>query len=273
MNQFAQRISRYILHRVLRRACGFRISRSGEAGANVNCFVVSVERSGLPDLLVKSVSDDTLVCLQWDGERYSDECNVPLSALNTRDFRITHFYGLSEIHFIGLNDFLLNRAMPWHYLGILISRRLHSVGQYFFNKKKLVTKQRVDLLKLFLERALKGRTDNNVIDVMTELHSIRWIWHPLRDVEQRRLEFYLRALVETGDLRVENQSYVLTGFALRAIEEYEEQERKHTENVKMQWRTFWLALVIGALTVIQAGLVKLPAIIDLTDKASTVSSK
>jgi hypothetical protein len=34
----------------------------------------------------------------------------------------------------------------------------------------------------------------------------------------------------------------------------------------MQWRMFWLTLTIAALTLVQAGLIKLPAIIDLTAK-------
>lgn len=273
MNLLALHVCRYVLPRILKRACEARISRSGDAGAAVNCFVLSIDQPDQPYLMVMSVSGDNLECMEWDGARYSMERSVPLSGLSIRDFRITHFYGLSEIQFVGLNDFLWNRAVPWHYIRILVRRRLENVDQYFFNKKKLVTKQRIDLLKLLLDRALEGRTDNSAVDLMTDLHSIRWVFHPHGEAEQRRLEFYLGALVETGDLRMVNHRYVLTGLALRAIEEYEEQERKHTESVKMQWRTFWLTTAIVGLTVIQAGLIKLPAIIDRTDKVVAVGSK
>ena len=35
-------------------------------------------------------------------------------------------------------------------------------------------------------------------------------------------------------------------------------------NVKMQWRMFWLTLVIVFLTLVQSGLIKLAPILDLT---------
>lgn len=61
-------------------------------------------------------------------------------------------------------------------------------------------------------------------------------------------------------------------YAVRMIEEYEEQERKHTENVKMQGRMFWLTLTIALLTLVQAGLVKLPPLFDFTSESSVPKS-
>lgn len=266
MHPLAQRLCKRTLQMVLSRACESRIPRSGEAGARVNCFVTSIDRAGEPYLIVLGLVGDDLNCIEWDGARYSIEQTVPLSLLSLADFCITHYYGHSQIQYFGLLDFIRNRLLPWPYLKIHVARRLSGLDQYLFNKKKLVTKQRTDLLKFLLIRALDGRAEHEPIDLMTDLHSIRWVLHPRGEEEQRKLEFYLDALVETGELRRANHSYVLTGFALRAIEEYEEQERKHTENVKMQWRTFWLTLAIAALTVVQAGIVKLPALLDWTTK-------
>lgn len=266
MNPLAQRLCKLTLTKVLGRACESRIPRSGEEGARVNCFVTSIDRSTEPYLIVLDLVDNDLNCIEWDGTRYSIERTVPLSSLSLSEFRITHYYGHSEIQYFGLLDFIRNRVLPLPYLKIHVLRRLSSVDQYFFNKKKLVTKQRTDLLKFLIERALDGKTEHRPLALMTDLHSIKWILHPHGEEEQRKLEFYLDALVETGELRKVNYEYVLTGFALRAIEEYEEQERKHTENVKMQWRTFWLTLAIVGLTVVQAGIIKLPALVDWTAK-------
>ena len=94
---------------------------------------------------------------------------------------------------------------------------------------------------------------------------MRWFLHPQGEQQQQRLEFYLNSLVTTGELNMNGHKYVVTGQALRAIEEYEEQERKHTESVKMQWRMFWVALAVVALTGVQAGLVKLPTLLDLSN--------
>ncbi|MCQ8127733.1 hypothetical protein [Methylomonas rivi] len=266
MQRLAQLLCKLTLPKVLGRACEAIIPRSGEKGAKVNCFVTSIDRAGEPYLIVLGLIDDDLNCIEWDGTRYSIERTISINSLRLSDFRITHYYGHSEIQFFGLLDFVRNRLMPCPYLKIHVIRRLNSLDQYLFNKKKLVTKQRTDLLKYLIERALDGKNEHEPLDLMTDLHSIKWVLHPHGAEEQRKLEFYLEALVDTGELRKINCTYVLTGFALRAIEDYEEQERKHTENVKMQWRTFWLTSAIVALTVVQAGIVKLPALIDWTSK-------
>lgn len=266
MHPLAQRLCKRVLPKVIGRACESRIPRSGEEGAKVNCFVTSIDRAGEPYLIVLSLVDNNLNCIEWDGTSYSIERTVPLSSLSLADFRITHYYGHSEIQYSGLLNFVRNRLLPWPYLQIHVVRQLSGLDQYLFNKKKLVTKQRTDLLKFLIERALDGKTEHEPLDLMTDLHSIKWVLHPHGEEEQRKLEFYLDALVETGELRRVNCKYLLTGFALRAIEEYEEQERKHTANVKMQGRTFWLTLAIVALTAIQAGLVKLPVLLDWTAK-------
>jgi len=101
---------------------------------------------------------------------------------------------------------------------------------------------------------------------MTGLYTMRWFLHPQGEQQQHRVEFYLNSLVETGELKHINHKYIVTGKTLSTIEEYEEQERKHTENVKMQWRMFWLTVAVATGTIIQAELVKLPPIIDLTTK-------
>lgn len=266
MHPLAQRLCKRVLPKILSQACESRIPRSGEEGAKVNCFVTSIDRSGEPYLIVLSLSGNELNCIEWDGNSYRIEREIPLSSLCLADFRITHYYGHLEIQFSGLLDFIRNRLLPWPYLQSHLVRQLNSLDQYLFNKKKLVTKQRTDLLKFLIERALDGKTEHEPLDLMTDLYSLKWFLHPRGEDEQRKLEFYLDALVETGELRIVNYKYQVTGLALRAIEENEEQERKHTENVKMQWRMFWLTMAIAALTVVQAGLVKLPALLDWTAK-------
>lgn len=266
MHPFAQRICKAVLPKVLTRACESRIPRSGEEGAKINCFVTSIDREDDPYLIVLELVGDTLQCIEWDGTSYSVDRTVPLSSLALSDFRITHYYGRADIQYSGLLDFIRNRLLPWPYLKLYVIRRLDRLDQYLFNKKKLVTKQRTDLLKFLIGRSLDGNTSHEPHNLMTALHSIKWVLHPHGEAEQQKLEFYLQALVETGELRRVDSAYVVTGFALRAIEEYEEQERKHTENVKMQRRTFWLTVAIAALTAVQAGIVKLPALFDWTVK-------
>jgi hypothetical protein len=67
---------------------------------------------------------------------------------------------------------------------------------------------------------------------------------------KRRLEAYLNWLEETNELR------------------NKEQERKHTENIILQRSSLLVALTIAALTFVQAGLFRLPPLIDLSGRKS-----
>lgn len=270
MTPLAHRLVTTVLQHVLNRPCESTIPRSGEKGAAVNCYVTAIDKGDDPYLVVRSLNNGQLSCLKWDGSNFSTSVAIPLDNLHLRDFHITHYYGLAEVSYHGIIDFVLMRITCWPYLKIHLVQALSHVDQYLFNKKKLITKQRKELLKVLVEHALEGHTEHEPLDLMTSLYSIKWFSHPHGEQAQSRLEFYLDSLVETGELKKTNYKYVLTGHALRAIEEYEEEERKHTENVKMQWRMFWLAFAVAALTVVQAGLVKLPPLIDLT---SSVKAK
>lgn len=267
MNPLSLRLCKVTLPRVLARACESRIPRSGEEGARVNCFVTAIDKDGdEPYLIALGLSGNELHCIEWDGSKYQINRQFALSSFRLSDFRITHYYGPSEIRYKGIIDFVFNRLTAWPYVKIHVVRWLGGFDQYLFNKKKLVTKQRTELLKLLVDRSLSGHPDHEPLDLMTDLYTIKWVLHPQSEDQQAKLNTYLDWLVETGELRQLNHKYVVTGHALRAIEEYEEQERRHTENVRMQWRTFWLTLAIVALTIVQAGLIKLPVLIDFGTK-------
>jgi hypothetical protein len=266
MNRLSIDLCNRIFPSVLARACKSTIPRSGDEGAKVNCFVTSIDKDGQPYLIVLGLFGSELECIEWDGSRYQIQRRVPLASFHLADFEITHYYGHSQITYAGVADFLLGRVTAWPYIKIHVVRWLYHIDQYLFNKKKLITKQRMDLLKFLVDRALDGKTEHQPLDLMTDLHTMKWYLHPQGEQQQQKLEFYLDSLVETGELKRINFKYVVSGQALRTIEEYEEQERKHTESVKMQWRMFWLTLAIAVLTFVQAGVVKLPALIDFTSK-------
>lgn len=232
----------------------------------MNCFVTSIDKEDRPYLIVLGLSGCELSCIEWDGSRYQIERNIQLTTLRLSDFQITHYYGLSEISYSGLLDFVLSRITTWPYIKAHSFRWLESFDQYFFNKKKLITKQRMELLKFLIDKTLEGKAEYELLDLMTDLYTIKCFLHPKREEQQQKLKFYLDSLVDTGELQKTDYKYVVTGHALLAIEEYEEQERKHTENVKMQRRMLLLTFVIAALTLVQAGLVKIPVLVDLTAK-------
>lgn len=257
-------ILRWLLEHALRRKCPERVPRSGADGAKVNCLSVYVNRATEPYLLIRELSGDLAVALEWTGNRFDKHVEVPLREISTPDLEVTHFYGLDEVSYAGLRAWAWGHITRWPYVQIWIVRVIGSIDQYFFNKRKLITKQRIDLLKILVARELDGRGISSPIGLMTELYSLRWLRHPDADLQRQRLTFYLDSLVDTGELKKVNGEYHLTGEALKAIEVYEEQERKHTESVKEQRRMAWLTVAIVLLTAIQAGLVKLPTLLNWT---------
>jgi hypothetical protein len=240
------------------------VPRSGEAGARINCFSVYIDKDSEPYLLVHALAGESLECLEWSGARFDLPKTVSFSDIPDSDFSITHFYGYSEVQYKGLRDFVAGKVFRLPYLKIRIVRSIESVDQYFFNKKKLVTKQRIELLRFLVSRHLDGKSIKSHVELMTGLYSIKWVLHPERESQHARLRFYLDSLVSTGELTSLNGDYELTGKALQTIETYEEQERKHTESVKAQRANAWLTAAIVFLTAAQAGIIKFSTLVDLS---------
>lgn len=265
MKSFELRLARAFFARALDCPCPQLVPRSGGAGAKVKCFTIYIDKAGDPYLLVRNLSGDTLDCLEWSGHSFDKPVNVKLYSIDAKDVSITHFYGYSEVQYSGVLDFVLGRTLFFPYFKIHVVRAIEAIDQYFFNKKKLFTQQRIELLKFLVQRRLEGIPVSSAVDLMTGLYSLKWVLHPDKDPQLKRLTFYLDSLVDTGELRHVDRKYELTGEALKAIEMYEEQERKHTENVKIQRRMFWLTFAIVLLTGAQAGLYKLPTLLDLSE--------
>ena len=272
MNRFTKAIYKWHLPKLLSKVCEGRIPRTGEEGAKVNCFVVTLDKDSSPYFFIENIHGDELVGLEWDGSSYSNNKKISITDIDGNHLFIKHYYGLSEVKYFGIYGYLINRITSWPYLKIIVHRWIESVDQYFFNKKKLVSKQRNDLIAFMIsdqiDRTHKGI---NSLDLMTKLYSIKWVLHPEGYQQKEKLELYLDSLVKSGDLELINDEYVVTGNAIRTIEKFEEEERRHVENVKMQKKMFWLTILIALLALIQAGVIKLPVLLDFS-KAKKVES-
>ena len=255
---------RALLEIPLRRVSPDRIPRFGEEGAAVNCYTTRVIRGHDDSLLVQSANRDVCECVEWDGERYSTNVSIPFVDLLKHRFEFTHYYGLATIRYSGWLDLALGRIFRLPYIKAKFTFAYYNISQGLFNRKKLVTKQRIDILKVILSAQLNGADKLSSLSVMTLIHTHKWYLHPNKDDEHHRIKFYLDKLAETKDLVKNGIDYQITGQGVAAIELYEEQERKHGESISSQRRMFGLTLVIALLTLVQAGLVKLAPLLDFT---------
>lgn len=263
-------ISKWLLPKVISRSCESRIPRSGEEGEKVNCFVVALDRDNEPFFVATEFEKGLLAGLKWNGEQYAEEHSISINDLNDGNLRITHYYGLSEVVYSSVYDLAWNYLSKIVYLKIHLYRYISSAHQYYFNKNKLVTKKRMELIQFMMNDQLDREHNGiGVIDLMTKLYSIKWVLHPAGDEQQSKLELYLDSLVESGELRKVNTEYVVTGKAISTIEKYEEEERRHTEAVKLQKKMVSLTILIAFVAIVQSGVIKLPVLLDLAPNSES----
>ncbi|NIF85283.1 hypothetical protein F3J24_17365 [Comamonas sp. Tr-654] len=246
-------------------SCPSTIPRSGESGEKVNCFAVYIDIDKKPYLLVERIDGETLDCLEWNGERFADKKTINFSEVLDNSLSVTHFYGLSEVNYRGFKDFVIGRLLRAPYAILFFKKVAGALEQYLFNKKKLVTKQRIELLNLMVRLHLEGKNVPSPIGLMSHLYSLKWVLHPDRAAQIKKIQLTLDSFVDSGEISsIQNGEYRVNGKALHTIELFEEQERKHRESVIIQRLTIFLSIAIVILTAVQAEILKIPTIWDLT---------
>jgi hypothetical protein len=268
---------RWLLPRLIAKRCEDLIHRSGAKAEAVNCYVVAIDRAKTPYFLATAIDGDVLTGLRWNGRSYADDASISMSDAESGTLRVTHYYGLATIPYESVYGLAWNYVTRLVYLRIRVRRYIESTYQYVFNKKKVVTKNRMDLLQLMMDDQL-DRTHDGIasLDLMIKLYSMRMLLHPSFDLQHKKLVLYLDSLVSSGELKEVNDQYIVTGKALATIERLEEEERRHGEAVKVQRGLLCLTFILAIAGIVQAGVVKLPTLIDvgrgLAERTSTLAS-
>lgn len=262
MNNREIQLARRYLSVAIAQRCLSPIPRSGKAGAQVDCFSVFLNRpDGSPFLLVTGLTEGSLEGREWDGTAHQLPRTIPLADVQAADLAVTHFYGLSNVQYSGLKNLSIGLRFRLPYVRLLAERVIFTVRQTVFNRKKLVAKQRIDILRAAVDMHLEGQEEINAVSLLTRVHTVWWIGHPMKDYERRRFAMYLESFAASGEMTESDRGFKVNGSALSAIAEYEEQERKHIESTRVQWGVFWLTLAIVFLTAVQAGVMKLPTLL------------
>ena len=262
---FKHEVYNFFLPKIIAKTSNKSIPRSGEKGKKVNCYTIAIDRDESPLYLVTGYKDKKLKVLEWDGKSYENEHTIRLSEIDKYEFRITHYYGLTDIYFRNIFSFTWNYITKFIYIKIRLINFISSINQYFFNKKKLITIKRMELLELMLNDQLNSDKDGiDIYDLMTKLYSIRWMNHPSKEDQKRKLNMYLDSLVESGDLLKEKRVYTVLGKAISTMERYEEEERRHVAAVKLQRKMVLLTSILVILAMLTSGLIKLPPLLDLS---------
>jgi len=271
-----QRILRWLLPRLLARKSPSRIPRSGEEGKKVNCYTTCIVSDNgdwlyLVDKFDKEKNELHVLALDYK-KTFAVPESYSINHFSPEKFHFIHYYGLYELHYKSVYDLAFNFISKYDVATVHIRIFWDIISQSRFNKKILVTKTTRELLQFLVEKQLNYDVKNSensfnfsrkAIDefsLMTELYSMRWVSHPKSSQERMKLELYLDSLVQSGNLQKNNHDYFVTGKALQTLEEYEENERRHQDAVKIQKGILWLTFVIALATMVEAKIIEVSSI-------------
>jgi hypothetical protein len=169
---------RWLLRRFIAKVCEPRIPRSGRRGEEVDCYVVQIDRADSPYFVATAISGNVLEGLLWNGSAYADPATLRISEFNSGKLIITHYYGLAEVTYDNIYDAAWNYITKIVYLKIRVYRHIESTHQYFFNKRKLVTKRRMELLQVMMDDQLNREHDGvSSLDLVSKVYSMRLFLH------------------------------------------------------------------------------------------------
>lgn len=227
----------------------------GDGAENNDCYAAFIfKEDEYPFLLISGVDAKNIHGEAIsDGYGYDTKTSIEIDSIKYRQLVIEHYYGLMNLRFEGVFHFILLKVTRYLYIKYHLMRTFSKFDQFAFNKRRLGIVRKQQLLNLLLERHL-DRPDAIIspLDLMTRLHSLKWLNHPDSETEQERLALYLKAFVGSGELASQEHGYKLLPQTILTLEELEETVRRHEESAKIQKRLVHVTWVLVAVTFLLA---------------------
>lgn len=255
---------RHFLPRLLARHAGATVPRSGPEGARINAFTVKTGETPRGRYVLTGIRGELVTALEHNGDAYSVEAVIPIGSIDPQTLKVRHYYGLDTVDYTGIWDVALGRVTAWPYARIHAARLWDRIAQHVFNRRTLTTRRRSEILAEVVSLVEQGESGVSAMGLLSSRYGHRWASHPDWEPLNNGVEFHLDMLVDSGELRKVGHRYTPTGFALKALEETQEQERRHKANLRLQGALAILTLVAAAAAAVQANLIKVPTILDLT---------
>lgn len=259
-------IKKWILRKLLSNTCPTPIPRSGNAGKQVNCYSLSLYEGDVPVLLIRSVDENCLSGLHFEGGGFRANASVPHSLLDGTTIRIEHYHGLVTHTYSGLIDYVLHEWTFFYKLQSIYALAKHYVPQFFFNKRKLQLPKRMAILEAIIAKQSEEPSKAfSSLDLMSYMYSLRWYLHPQRTEVRKKMDLYLASFEASGELLQSRQrsEYLITGKAIATLEQYQiETARAKDARTSNTW-ILRLTALLAFFAAFQSGLIKSPTWIDL----------
>ncbi|HIC8839595.1 hypothetical protein [Aeromonas sp. FDAARGOS 1405] len=260
------KITKYILSKLLNQPCPIQIPRSGELGKQVNCYSISIYNGDVPIMLVNSIEENGLNGNHFEGGGFCTEAVIPFSLYSGLSLRVDHYHGLVTHTYNGVLDYILHEWTGLYKLQSIYILAKHSVPQYFFNKRNLQLPKRMKILESIVSRqSEEPHKSFSSLDLMSYIYSIRWYLHPQKTELRKKMDLYLSSFVASGELKNNGSSFefIITGKAIATLEQYQiETARAKSAKSANSWM-LRLTAILAFFAAFQSGLIKSPVWIDL----------
>lgn len=186
--------------------------------------------------------------LWFDGPGGGLRCTLLRSSFSEFPIVITHYYKGYVLYYKSPIGFILAQAAK-HAFWI---RLFDKLKQLFYNRKTLVRRDRMHVLQIFVEKTVSN-TDFHMSDfsLMTEVYGRRWIRHPQYQATLGYYRLVLNSLAASGDLTSDISVYRLAPRALATLDQFEQDEERHSDNRKIQNRIALVTLMMFLAAIAQ----------------------
>ncbi|KVK60676.1 MULTISPECIES: hypothetical protein [Agrobacterium] len=176
-------------------------------------------------------------------------CSILKPQVSRLRFKVRHYYHGYEISTHSALLFILQQSVRYPFWAVTKDK----ARQYLFNRKTLVRYDRIELLRVFVQKTTDNRNYAvDTISLLQDLYSYRGFGHPQRQSVTNHYRLILKSFSETGDLAFTNGKYSLTGQGVATLAQYELEERRFKESIGQQKLVGKLTLVVIFVGILQA---------------------
>jgi hypothetical protein len=184
-----------------------------------------------------------------DPAQVGNAASIPYDCLKQFDLVIVYYLDELEFLYTSAPGFILKQVSIAPYLSLLQERFI----RFLYNKRRLFRSDRIKVLTNILEETL----NDDVIGVtasglLRDLYGHRWILHPDNENLHRYYQLLLDSLVESNDLVRQTGYYTVTPNALTTLAAYEEDDRRHRDQMRQQKVLAFLTLSLVFVGFVQA---------------------
>jgi len=242
-----------------------RIPMSGPESEK-NDFYSTRIMLGEQTALVQRLDENKVSILKYNQE--TDTCDIEdeilLTEIDLKTIETTHYLHNYYTTYVGINSFILHCLTKKDYIKVKLKRVLNSIAQSRFNNRELEIKPRYELLSYLIDNHGISQKEFSIVSLSSSMYTLRFFGHPDREQCQNKLKMYVESFVESGELSRVAGGYKVNGKAIVTLEQFQTEERRHKDSVKLQYSMVLLTFLLAILASIQAGLIKLKPFIDLS---------